>query len=56
MLRMYRYHYQYQEKGSIPTFFKSYWPINHPYPQDDFAMVVDQSLPDENPWDLNCHI
>ena len=27
-----------------------------PYPQDDFAMVMDQRLLHENPWDLNCHI
>ena len=48
--------YQYQENGNMPAFFKSYWPISHPYPQDDFAMVMDQRLPDENPWDLNCHM
>ena len=56
MLRMYRYIYQYNEKGSMPPFLKSYWPISHPYPQDDFAIVMDQRLPHENPLDLNCHI
>ena len=56
MLRMYIYIYQYKENGSMPPFFKSYWPISDPYPQDDFAMVMDQRLPHENPWDLNCHI
>ena len=53
---MYRYIYYYQEKGSMPAFKKSYGPISHPYPQDDFAVVMDQWLPDENPRDLNCHI
>ena len=56
MLRMYRYIYHYQDKSSMPTFSKSYGPISHPYPQDDFAVVMDQRLSDENPWDLNCHI
>ena len=56
MLKMYRYIYHYQENGSMPAFLKSYGPISHPYPQDDFAVVMDQRLPDENPWDLNCHI
>ena len=56
MLRMYIYIYQYNEKGSMPPFLKSYWPIGHPYFHDDFAMVMDQGLPHENPWDLNCHI
>ena len=56
MFRMYRYIYHYQEKGSMPTFSKSYRPISHPYPQHDFAVVMDQRLRDENPWDLNCHI
>ena len=55
MLRMYRYIYQYKEIGSMPNFLKSYWPISRPYPQDDFAMVMDQRLPHENPWYLNCH-
>ena len=56
MLRMYRYIYGYQVMGSMPSFLKSYLPIIHPYPQDDFAMVMDQRLPNENPWYLNCHI
>ena len=56
MFKMYRYIYQYKEEGSKPPFLKSYWPISHPYPQYDFAMVMDQRLPHENPWDLNCHI
>ena len=46
---MYRYIYHYQEKGSMPTFLKSYGPISHPYPQDDFAVVMDQKLSYENP-------
>ena len=49
MLRMYRYIYHYKEKGSMPPFLKSYWPISHPHPQDDFAMVMDQRLPNEKP-------
>ena len=53
MLRMYRYIYHYQERGSMPTFLKSYGPISHPNPQDTFTVVMDQRLPDENPWDLN---
>ena len=55
MLRMYRYIYHYQEKGIMPAFLKRYEPISHPYPQDDFAVVMDQRVPDENPRDLNCH-
>ena len=47
---------QHQVKGSMPSFFKSYWPISRPYPQDDFGVLMDQRLPDENPWYLNCHI
>ena len=42
MLRMYSYKYQYQEKGSMPTFLKSYWLISHPYSQDDFAVAMDK--------------
>ena len=45
MLRMYRYIYQNKEKAGMPPFLKSYLPISHPYPQDDFAMVMDQRLP-----------
>ena len=56
MLSIYRYIYKHLEKGSMTCFLKSYWPISHPYPQYDFAVVMDQRLPDENPWDLNCHI
>ena len=56
MLRMYSYIHQYQEKGGMLTILKLYWPISHPYPQDDFAVAMDKRLPNENPWDLNCHI
>ena len=30
-------------------FFLNYWPISHPYPQDDFTVVMGQKLPDEFP-------
>ena len=56
MLRIYQHIYQYQENGSMPCFSKSYRPISHLFPQDDFAVVMNQSIPDENPRDLNCHI
>ena len=42
-----------KEMVACHAFLKSYLPISHPYLQDDFAVVVDQRLPDENPWDLN---
>ena len=56
MLGMYRYIYQYKENGSMPPFFKVIDQLVTPNPQDDFAIVMDQRLPHENPWDLNCHI